>query len=148
MVAASLEMPGDGDQAGVVPAGDQFSPHSDDLLADLVRGGSRVRLRPAGAGIDRIQPAFSVASQEPMQLTVGDLVLGCRLVMVDRSATIVTHVVNPDTLGPTTSGVCTTTHNGSHPQPLPHVFVCFPGSPTCRTWSAMLSCCPRSQRAW
>ena len=73
-----LQVPGDGDRPGVPAGRGQLEAGLDDELADLVLRRLRAALRPAGPGLDRLQPARLVPGHETVQVLAGVPVLGGR----------------------------------------------------------------------
>jgi len=76
-VAVLLEVPGQGHRAGVQAVGGQLEAQLDDPVPERLGGGVWVRPWSTGPGVDGIEPAFAVASQEAMQVLSGVSVLGC-----------------------------------------------------------------------
>ena len=58
----ALEVPGDGDRAGIEPAGGELGAQGDDPGADGLAGLLRAGVRPSGARLEGIEPAVAVAA--------------------------------------------------------------------------------------
>lgn len=70
-MALLLQMPGDGDRAGVQAVLGQLQPQLDDPVTDGAGRRGRVRRGPARSRIDSFEAALGVAGQQPMQVLAG-----------------------------------------------------------------------------
>ena len=74
-----LQVPGDGDRAGVPAGRGQLEAGLDDEVADLALGRLRIAQRPAGPGFNCFQPAGPVAGNQTVQVLAGVAVLRGRV---------------------------------------------------------------------